>query len=445
MPTSDPKRPLKVFLCHASADKLKIWEIYRYLKRRGIQPWFDEVNLIGGQNWRVEIPEAIKSSDAIIICLTQNSVDKEGYIQSEIKFALDKALEMPEGRIFIIPVRLDDCEVPSGLKDYQWVDLFDQDGFTRLMKSLRTRAAQLERATVQVPKPDETTPNFTTVLSQEISKDVTPDANNILAQSLKEKNLDKKQDSLAQGFRRNWIAISLVVLIISACILCAFLISTSLVTKLLSHTPTSTITTTSTYTTTESQTPNLLMIQTPSVTLTQESITTLTQIPTNTLVIPTSAPVSVPTNTLPVHITIPTDAPFAPTSEPTNTLSLPTWTFTPGPTAPLPSSTPLPQDYPTIFGGEAGSTWPCGGNAQIRIEDKNGIVSVIFYPDNNRSDVVSASLATGDKYNGEWGVTFSLAGYTTATYIYNHFVATDMLGNSVSSIDYGVYFNSYCP
>ena len=119
----EPKRPLKVFLCHVSTDKPKVRELYRYLRRRGINPWFDEEHLVGGQDWQVEIPKALATSDAIIICLTKNSVDKEGYIQKEIKFALDKALEMPEGRIFLIPVKFEECEVPFTLSRYQWVDL----------------------------------------------------------------------------------------------------------------------------------------------------------------------------------------------------------------------------------------------------------------------------------------------------------------------------------
>jgi Tol biopolymer transport system component len=149
---SEPKRPLKVFLCHSSSDKLKVRELYRYLKKRGAKPWFDEVDLVGGQDWQVEIPKAILTSDAIIICLTKNSVDKEGYIQKEIKFALDKALEMPEGRIFLIPVRFEECEVPFTLSRYQWVDLFDEVGYARMMKALKFRASQLERATVELPK-----------------------------------------------------------------------------------------------------------------------------------------------------------------------------------------------------------------------------------------------------------------------------------------------------
>ena len=153
MPTTD-KRPLKVFLCHASTDKPKVRELYRYLRRRGINPWFDEEHLVGGQDWQVEIPKALATSDAIIICLTKNSIDREGYIQKEIKFALDKALEMPEGRIFLIPVKFEECEVPFTLNRYQWVDLTVESGYAKMMKALKFRASQLERSTVEVSKKD---------------------------------------------------------------------------------------------------------------------------------------------------------------------------------------------------------------------------------------------------------------------------------------------------
>lgn len=149
---TESKRQLRVFLCHASADKPKVRELYLYLKKRGITPWLDAEDLIPGQRWQVEIPKALNTSDAIIICLTKNSVDKEGYVQKEIKFALDKALEMPEGRIFLIPARLEDCEVPYSLKDYQWVNLFETEGYSKLMKALKVRASQLQSVTFELPQ-----------------------------------------------------------------------------------------------------------------------------------------------------------------------------------------------------------------------------------------------------------------------------------------------------
>ena len=136
-------QPLRVFLCHASADKPAVRKLHRYLKQRGITPWLDELNLLPGQKWEIEIPKALHSSDVILVCLSKNSVTKEGYVQKEITFALDKASEKLEETIFIIPTKLEECEVPQRLRDYQWVDLFRNDGYKRLMQSLKKRAIDL--------------------------------------------------------------------------------------------------------------------------------------------------------------------------------------------------------------------------------------------------------------------------------------------------------------
>jgi hypothetical protein len=51
--------------------------------------------------------------DAREIALSQElPVTKTGFVQKEIKIAPDAADEQPEGRIYIIPVRLEDCDVP---------------------------------------------------------------------------------------------------------------------------------------------------------------------------------------------------------------------------------------------------------------------------------------------------------------------------------------------
>jgi hypothetical protein len=137
-------RPLRVFLCHASGDKPKARDLYRRLLAEGIDAWLDEEKLLPGQNWRVEIPKAVKSADIVIVCLSRASVSKEGYVQKEIKFALDIAEEKPDGTIFIIPLRLDDCQVPDRLADLQWVNLFDKSGHKKLLDALRLRAASLK-------------------------------------------------------------------------------------------------------------------------------------------------------------------------------------------------------------------------------------------------------------------------------------------------------------
>jgi formylglycine-generating enzyme required for sulfatase activity len=138
-------RPLRVFLCHSSADKPAVRELYQKLRAEPwIDPWLDEKKLLGGQNWRKEIPKAVRSSDAVIVCLSNSSVNKEGYVQAEIKFSLDVALEKPENIIFIIPARLENCEVPNSLGDLHWVNLFESEGYSLLISSLKVRAKSLD-------------------------------------------------------------------------------------------------------------------------------------------------------------------------------------------------------------------------------------------------------------------------------------------------------------
>jgi hypothetical protein len=117
-------RKLKVFLCHSKDDKPKVRKLYKRLIADGFDTWLDEEKLMPGQDWDLEIRKAVRNSDTVVVCLSKDSTTKEGYIQKEIRFALDVADEKPEGTIFLIPVRLEDCSVPNRISRFQWVDLF---------------------------------------------------------------------------------------------------------------------------------------------------------------------------------------------------------------------------------------------------------------------------------------------------------------------------------
>ncbi|HLO27773.1 MAG TPA: TIR domain-containing protein [Anaerolineales bacterium] len=142
----ESKRPLKVFLCHASGDKPAVRDLYKRLITEGIDAWLDQEKLMPGQDWRSEIPRAVREADVVVVCLSNKSITKEGYIQKEIRFALDIAKEKPEGTIFLIPTRLEDCVVPERLSRWQWVDLFDDNGFLKLLRSLKLRADKVGAA-----------------------------------------------------------------------------------------------------------------------------------------------------------------------------------------------------------------------------------------------------------------------------------------------------------
>lgn len=129
----------RVFLCHSSTDKAVVRELYSRLRDNGAHPWFDEEDLIPGQDWRHVIEQAVRLSEVIVVLMTNASVTRAGFVNREIRFALDVADEQPEGSICVIPARLEECEIPARLRDRHWVNLYETGGFEKLLKALRSK------------------------------------------------------------------------------------------------------------------------------------------------------------------------------------------------------------------------------------------------------------------------------------------------------------------
>lgn len=141
------KKSLKVFLSHSSQDKPLVRELYKRLSQDGFSVWLDEKELLPGQDWEREIQKAVERSDVVLVCLSNQSVTKEGYIQKELRFALDITLERPESSIFLIPIRLNECEVPRRIRNWHYVDYFPEEekneAYERIKKALAIRASSL--------------------------------------------------------------------------------------------------------------------------------------------------------------------------------------------------------------------------------------------------------------------------------------------------------------
>jgi len=134
---------LKGFLCHASENKPIVNGLFDDLNTAGFDPWLDSDDILPGMIPDLVIQKALHECDIVIICLSSVSVAKEGYVQKEIKWARSIQDEKPEDTIFVIPLRLDNCKIPFGLKDIQWGDYTASGGFERLVLSLNIRAKQL--------------------------------------------------------------------------------------------------------------------------------------------------------------------------------------------------------------------------------------------------------------------------------------------------------------
>jgi hypothetical protein len=129
---------LRVFISYAREDTEVANRLYNDLKMAGLEPWLDTQSLLAGQNWKVAIKDAIKNSRYFIPLLSSNSVEKVGYVQKELKEALEVLDEFPKSKIYVIPVRINECAVnDEKLGELHIVDLFLnwQEGIERILRS----------------------------------------------------------------------------------------------------------------------------------------------------------------------------------------------------------------------------------------------------------------------------------------------------------------------
>jgi hypothetical protein len=136
-------RALRVFLGYAREDFDEVNSISDLLKKAGFEPWLDRDNLVAGQNWAKAVDAAIKSSDVFLAFLSTNAVSKRGYFQKELRTALDRMDELATEERFLIPVRLERCDVPASLETLHWVDYFLPAGEQALVDSLQSIASEI--------------------------------------------------------------------------------------------------------------------------------------------------------------------------------------------------------------------------------------------------------------------------------------------------------------
>lgn len=127
----------KIFISYAREDYDAAKRLYDFLVSQGQEPWLDKEDILPGQKWEPAILSAIRDSHFFLAILSPNSVEKRGYIQKELRVGLDVLDQVPDTQIFLIPVRIGDCQpTHERLRAIQWVDLFPdwEDGLRRLGK-----------------------------------------------------------------------------------------------------------------------------------------------------------------------------------------------------------------------------------------------------------------------------------------------------------------------
>lgn len=140
----------KVFISYASEDFSHADSLFEFLKSKDFNPWLDKKCLLPGQDWDSMIRYQLRTADFVILLLSKTSVEKRGYVQREFNTAIDYCKEKLDSDIYIIPIKIDSCDVPDKLNKFQWVEYNSNDMFEKIVHSLRFQQEKILKHKEQV-------------------------------------------------------------------------------------------------------------------------------------------------------------------------------------------------------------------------------------------------------------------------------------------------------
>jgi TolB-like protein/Tfp pilus assembly protein PilF len=118
-----------VFLSYASQDREAAQKICEALRAAGIEVWFDQSELRGGDAWDRSIRRQIKTCALFLPVISHTTHDRiEGYFRLEWKLGIDRSHLISADQAFLLPVVIDDTRdnderVPERFREVQWTRL----------------------------------------------------------------------------------------------------------------------------------------------------------------------------------------------------------------------------------------------------------------------------------------------------------------------------------
>lgn len=129
------KKP-SIFLSYAREDISSVNGIYEKLIQTDFKPWMDKQDIEAGQQWKRSIKQVIREADFIFIFLSAHAVTKRGFLQVEIKEALETWKEKLASDNYLIPILIEPCKVPMELSEFQYVELYEVDSWSKVEKAV---------------------------------------------------------------------------------------------------------------------------------------------------------------------------------------------------------------------------------------------------------------------------------------------------------------------
>ena len=131
----------RIFLSYVREDAARVTEVYRALESREFAPWIDQRSLTPGELWEASIGAALQESDCFLVFLSAAAIaelSREGVFRREVDTAIQIQEERGARSRFIVPVRIDELDLPEILARFQWYDLFsgNAEGLASLLEKI---------------------------------------------------------------------------------------------------------------------------------------------------------------------------------------------------------------------------------------------------------------------------------------------------------------------
>jgi len=125
-----------IFLSHNWNDKPIARKLADDLAIRGINVWLDEAEIKLGESLIEKIREATDSVEYVVVLLSKNSVGSN-LVKKEVDIAMNEEIEGK--RIKVVPILLDEVDLPGFLKGKLYGDLRSMDQYDKVLSQIQTR------------------------------------------------------------------------------------------------------------------------------------------------------------------------------------------------------------------------------------------------------------------------------------------------------------------
>ncbi len=149
----------QVFMSYSRKDISFVEQLAKDLKNAGLDVWYDVSNLGGGSRWRVEIENALRNSQYVIVVLSPDSILSE-WVEREFLFASNRKCK-------IIPLLYRACELPLNYLDLNYIDVRGENyqrEFPELLQALVVDVTKMPLPATRAKKPFRTWNNIAMVV-----------------------------------------------------------------------------------------------------------------------------------------------------------------------------------------------------------------------------------------------------------------------------------------